>query len=223
MSQQIQGTSESKVQPQRSSLAAVCIALFFGIILSAALTIGVGFGLENVLGTSKTAQASSSSAHQAVAPEKHVHLNLSIIINQPGLHQDWPAYSPAHMVLPANSLVTLTIRNYDLGDTALPQNSPFANVQGTVGNMATVDGHSYTSLAVDKVAHTFTIAQLNLNVPIPGDAAKGASYASVTFTFHTGKAGTYTFKCLDPCGTGPMGWMGPMMTKGYMTGTITVQ
>lgn len=223
MSQQIQGTSESKVQSQRSSLPVVCIALFFGIILSAALTIGVGFGLESVLGTSKTAQASSAPVLQGAAAEKHVQLNLSIIINQPGLQKDWPAYSPAHLVLPANSLVTITLRNYDLGDTSLPQNSPYANVHGTVGNTATVDGHSYTSLAVDKVAHTFTIARLNLNVPIPGDGAKGASYTTVTFTFHTGKAGTYTFQCLDPCGTGPIGWMGPMMTKGYMTGTITVQ
>ena len=27
----------------------------------------------------------------------------------------------------------------------------------------------------------------------------------------------------DPCGTGPMGMMGPMMTQGYMMGTLTVQ
>ena len=34
---------------------------------------------------------------------------------------------------------------------------------------------------------------------------------------------TFSFRCLDPCGTGPMGMMGPMMTQGYMLGTLTVQ
>ncbi|HCP75021.1 MAG TPA: hypothetical protein DIU08_10295, partial [Ktedonobacter sp.] len=62
-----------------------------------------------------------------------------------------------------------------------------------------------------------------VNVPLPGDGAKGASYDTITFTFHTGKAGTYTFQCFDPCGSGSAGLMGAMMTKGYMVGTLTVQ
>jgi len=45
----------------------------------------------------------------------------------------------------------------------------------------------------------------------------------VTFTLHTGKAGSYTFQCLDPCGTGSNGFEGPMVTRGYMIGTLTVQ
>ncbi len=89
--------------------------------------------------------------------------------------------------------------------------------------MATADGQNYSSLTPDKIAHTFTIPQLNVNVPLPGDGMKGKDYNTVTFTFRTGAAGTYTFRCFDPCGTGPMGMMGPMMTQGYMIGTLTVQ
>ena len=151
------------------------------------------------------------------------HLNIDIVINQPGMQKDWPAFSQSNLVVPANSLVTVTMRDYDLGNTAMPQNSPFTTVQGTVGTSATADGRAYTSLAPDKIAHTFTIPQLNVNVPMPGDGMNGKDFNTVTFSFRTGAAGTYTFRCLDPCGTGPMGMMGPMMTQGYMLGTLTVQ
>jgi len=150
-------------------------------------------------------------------------VQLDIAINQPGMQKDWPGYAPNALVVPANSLVTVTLRDYDLGDTPLPKGSPFTAVQGIVGGFATVDGKAYSSLAPEKIAHTFTIPQLNINVPLPGDAPKGASYDTITFTFHTGKAGTYTFQCFDPCGTGSSGFMGPMMTKGYMMGTLSVQ
>lgn len=203
-----------------SSSAFMYIGLFFGILACAMVVFGVYFTdaalFKNV--------PSASAAQAAVAPvERHVHLNLSIVINQPGLHKDWPAYTPANIVVPANSLVTVTLRNYDLGDTPLTSNSPFTRVQGVTNGTAYVDGKAYSSLAPEKVAHTFTIPALHLNVPVPGDGAKGASFLTVTFTFHTGKAGSYMFQCFDPCGTGSSGWMGPMMTKGYMTGTLTVQ
>lgn len=166
-----------------------------------------------------------SSQHIAQAapvarPEKHVQLKLDIILNQPGMQKDWPAYAPNKLVVPANSLVTVTLHDYDLGNTPLPNNTPFSTVQGTVGGAAYLNGMAYTSLAPDKIAHTFTIPQLHINVPLPGD---GKESDSITFTFHTGKAGTYMFQCFDPCGTGSTGWEGPMATKGYMMGTLTVQ
>lgn len=56
---------------------------------------------------------------------------------------------------------------------------------------------------------------LGINGPI-------AANARTTFVLHTGAPGTYTWRCLDPCGTGPSGWGGPMSTPGYMEGTLTV-
>ena len=164
-----------------------------------------------------------SPTRQGTPVSSSTHLTMDIVMNQPGMQKDWPAFSPSNLVVPANSLVTVTIRDYDLGNTAMPQNSPFTTVHGTGGSIATVDGQNYASLAPDKIAHTFTIPQLNVNVPLPGDGMSGKDYNAVTFTFHTGAAGTYTFRCFDPCGTGPMGMMGPMMTQGYMIGTLTVQ
>jgi len=162
-------------------------------------------------------------ARQGTPVTSSTHLTMDIVMNQPGMQKDWPAFSTSNLVVPANSLVTVTIRDYDLGNTAMSQNSPFTTVQGTGGGIATADGQNYASLAADKIAHTFTIPQLNLNVPLPGDGMKGKDYNTVTFTFHTGAPGTYIFRCFDPCGTGPMGMMGPMMTQGYMIGTLTVQ
>jgi len=164
-----------------------------------------------------------SPARQGTPVSSSTHLTMNIVMNQPGMQKDWPAFSTSNLVVPANSLVTVTIRDYDLGNTAMPQNSPFTTVQGTEGSIATADGQNYASLAPDKIAHTFTIPQLNLNVPLPGDGMKGKDYNTVTFSFRTGAAGTYSFRCFDPCGTGPMGMMGPMMTHGYMVGTLTVQ
>ncbi len=166
-----------------------------------------------------------STTHTAYASEikQHVQAHLNIVINQPGLHKDWPAYAPSTLVVPAYSLVTITIRNYDLGDTPLPKNSPFTSVQGTIGSVASVNGHSYSTLAVEKVAHTFTLPQLNINIPIPGDATTNKPYVEVSSTIHTGAAGSYYFRCMDPCGIGSIGWEGPMLTKGYMLGTLTVQ
>jgi len=203
---------------QRSSLAFVCVGLVFGILFCAAIISGTYFAFERAFGSPRT----TPIAH-AVQPERHIQLSLNIVINQSGMQNDWPAYSPTNLVVPANSIVTVTLRDYDLGDTALPTNSPFTTVQGTVDRLAYADGKAYSSLAPEKVAHTFTISQLHINVPLPGDAPKGATSDTITFTFHTGKAGTYTFQCFDPCGTGSSGWEGPMVTKGYMMGTLTVQ
>jgi len=175
------------------------------------------FALQAVLGH----RATTPIAHAAIT--RHVQAHLDIVINQRGMQQDWPAFSPNNLVLPAHSLVTITLRDYDMGDTPLPKGSPFTTVQGIVGDVAYADGHAYTALAPEKIAHTFTMPQLNINVPLPGDTTTGKPYGVVTFTFRTGAPGTYYFRCMDPCGTGSNGWQGPMLTKGYMLGFLTVQ
>lgn len=199
---------------RRSSLLVVCTALFLALLGFAVLVSGYA-----TLLTTWTLPKKAPIAHAAVI-QQHVQLHLDIVINQPGMHQDWPAYAPNTLTVPANSLVTVTLHDDDLGDTPLPNGSPFTTVQGTVGGAAYVNGVPYTSLAPDKIAHTFTIPLLHVNVPLPGD---GKESDSITFTFRTGKAGTYLFQCFDPCGTGSSGWMGPMMMKGYMVGTLAVQ
>jgi heme/copper-type cytochrome/quinol oxidase subunit 2 len=217
MSQLPGATPLSQGEQQRASVA---FKLVIGILLCVTFVAGVYYyvALQAVLGH----RATTPIAH-AAAITRHVQANLDIVINQQGLQKDWPAYSPSKLVLPANSLVTITLRDYDMGNTPLPKGSPFTTVQGIVGGVAYADGHAFSALAPDKIAHTFTMPQLNINVPLPGDTTTGKPYGVVTFTFRTGAPGIYYFRCMDPCGTGNSGWQGPMLTKGYMLGFLTVQ
>jgi hypothetical protein len=220
MSQLPGATPRYQGEQQRASLAFMSVELVFGILLCFTFVAGVYyyFALEAVLAH----RATTPIAHAAEIT-RHVQVNLDIVINQHGMQKDWPAYSPNNLVVPANSLVTVTLRDYDMGDTSLPKGSPFTTVQGIVGGVAYADGHAYTALAPDKIAHTFTMPQLNINVPLPGDTTTGKDYGLATFTFRTGAPGIYYFRCMDPCGTGSNGWEGPMLTKGYMLGFLTVQ
>jgi hypothetical protein len=201
---------------QRSSRAFFYVEVFVCILLYVAFVSGAFFAIEAVFGR-QTATPITHAAQLA----RHVQAKLNIIVNQPGYQQDWPAFAPNNLVVPANSLVTITLHDYDLGlDTPLANGSPFATVQGTFGGVAYRNGQPFASLAPAKIAHTFTIPQLHINVPLPGD---GKESDTISFTFHTGKAGTYLFQCFAPCGTGSSGFEGPMATKGYMVGTLTVQ
>lgn len=173
-----------------------------------------------MLGTVMVINAATASKATA-AGHRAGHLNLTILATRPGTDVG-PAYSITDFTLPAHAKVTVTIVDQDLGDTALPAGSPFSAVKGTVGNVAYVDGIPYRSLDPSKVAHTFTVPQLGLNVPLPGDLPAGQKVSTVTFTFITGKAGTYMWQCMDPCGSGS-GWEGPMATMGYMMGTMTIK
>lgn len=166
----------------------------------------------------------SSGRVASAAAATTTHLSFDIVPARPGgPSNNWPAYvATSATALPANHTITVTIRNFDLGDAALANDSPLAKVEGTVGGTASFDGHPFTALDPAKVAHTFTVPQLGLNVPIPGDAPNNATYLTVTFSFRTGSAGTYTFECFAPCGTGD-GFDGPMSSMAFMKGTITVR
>lgn len=175
-------------------------------------------GALGVLAACRTASAATTTATTQ-------HLTLDILPVRPGgPANNWPAYiATSPTALPANSVVTVTIRNFDLGDDSMAPGSPLLSVQGTTNGAATMDGKSYTSLDAKHIAHTFTIPQLNLNIPISGDPVGDANHVTVTFSFRTPqKTGTYTFQCFVPCGTGSNGFDGPMSTLGYMRGTVTV-
>jgi hypothetical protein len=162
----------------------------------------------------------------AVAGHDHPpdHVALDIMPVKPGgPAQNYAAYTPSTVLrVPAQSLVTFTIRNFDLDTVTLQGASPAAHVQGTEGGVAYADGRAYSALDQTGIAHTFTVPALHLNVPIPGHAASGKSYVTVTFRIHTGKAGTYDWRCFAPCGDGPEGQAGPMADDRYMRGTLFV-
>jgi hypothetical protein len=165
-----------------------------------------------------------------------------------GPHSDWVSYCPSTSVkVPAHSVVTVTIRQYDTGDQL--HNAFFSQVRGTVGNTMSVNGVRVSRISPDVVGHTFTIQTppdsnefpLFVNVPLPGvpDNApnsvtiSGNQYPKpnvIVFQFTTGGPGRYVWHCYVPCGSGlaglgpagQTGFGGPMATTGYMSGTLTV-
>jgi hypothetical protein len=154
-----------------------------------------------------------------------------------GSKPDWVSYGPTtNLSVPAHSLVTITIKQYDTGGTIT--NPYFAEVNGTVDGTETVDGKTVSRVSPDAIGHTFTIHALPTNqdplfvsVPLPAlpDNAKpapGSNYPNpnvVTFSFVTGGPGEYVWNCEYPCGDGTYAkFGGPMSTRGYMSGTFTV-
>lgn len=163
-----------------------------------------------------------TAAGQSRLPDR---VALDILPVKPGgPAEDYAAYVPSTVLrVPASSLVTITIRNFDLDATPLPDGSSYTRVQGTVGGIAFADGMAYGALARSAIAHTFTVPALHLNVPIPGRAAAGKRYVTVTFRVRTGNVGAYEWRCFAPCGDGPDGQAGPMADERYMRGTLVVE
>ena len=154
-----------------------------------------------------------------------------------GSQPDWVSYGPTtNLSVPAHSLVTITIKQYDGGEKIT--NPWFADVHGTVDGTMTVNGKTQTGANPDAIGHTFTIHALPTNqdplfvsVPLPAlpeDAqpAPGSDYPTpdvVVFSFVTGGPGEYVWNCEYPCGDGTYAkFGGPMSTRGYMSGTFTV-
>jgi len=158
-------------------------------------------------------------------------------------HPDWVSYltldAQHHWVhstvvqVPANSLVTITIENYD-GASGL-RNPLWSQPRGVVGGTETVDGKPLTVLKPDDASHTFAIPDMGVSVEIPGVADDAPNQCTVTpcdhsmahrtivFTIRTGKPGHYRWQCFVPCAAGfPNGNGGPMQTVGWMDGYLDV-
>ena len=136
-------------------------------------------------------------------------------------------------VLPANTLVHVTIYNYDSASAL--RNNWFGQSTGTVGGVIAVNGKATQGIDPDSASHVFSIPQIGLAVPLEGisDNAKnpcgnapcGLSFDHTTtsFTFRTPGKGLYRWQCFVPCAAGFIaGFGGPMQTVGYMDGFIKV-
>lgn len=172
-------------------------------------------------------------------------LNGAPYPSQMGDNADWVKYWPTTtLTVPRNALVTITIQNFD---SATPLLNPYYGVPrgvtddtGTPNGTILVDGKSVTTVDPNTVSHTFTIHSipqsgqdwLFVSVPITGvadnakadDAGMPLQPVVTEFTFRTpDRPGQYIWQCFDPCGSGFDGFGGPMSTKGYMSGTFTVE
>jgi hypothetical protein len=136
-------------------------------------------------------------------------------------------------VLPANTLVHVTIFNYD-GASAL-RNNWFGQAIGTVGGVMTLNGTTVRGIVPDNASHVFSIPQIGLAVPLQGVSATAKNpcsnapcslsydHTTTSFTFRTPGKGLYRWQCFVPCAAGFIaGFGGPMQTVGYMDGFIKV-
>jgi hypothetical protein len=173
----------------------------------------------------------------------HARLTLQTVASLGfGPHHDWVSYLAQNsqgkwvhstvLTVPANSLVTVTLYQYDTA-TGL-RNPYFGSPLGLVGDM-TIDGKAVKTLDPDLASHTFAIPDLGVSVPLQGvpDKAKNQcsvapctlaqAHTTVTFTFRTGKKGTFRWQCFVPCAAGFIfGNGGPMQSVGYMDGYLVV-
>ena len=117
--------------------------------------------------------------------------------------------------------VTLKIVSFDDGAAPLMgKYMKYTAVMGTVNGKEVAGGKTVTNVSDINVSHTFTIAALGFNMPIP--AAPTGKSIVVTATFTPTKTGTFTWNCFAPCGTGTVGMNGAMKTNGWMTGKVKV-
>jgi hypothetical protein len=135
--------------------------------------------------------------------------------------------------LPAHTLVHVTIYQFD---TATGLRNPFlAQIRGTQGGVATIDGKTVSVINPDDASHTFTVPDLGISVPLPGvdDNAKNQcsagpctldqAHTTTTFSFVTPGKGTYRWQCFVPCALKSyFGNGGPMQTIGWMSGELVV-
>ena len=178
-------------------------------------------------GGALTACSSNSSASNTTTAPPPVTVHVATVVMTGGMikHSGWPIYQPSDFTVPKGATVDMTIYNYDDGTAALPSSMAIYSKATGVTNL-TEGGQPVTTVAASDVAHTFTVPQLGINVPFgvaPAPAANGEKQPLVvTFSFKATKAGTFTWKCMAPCGSGSDGMSGPMATMGYMEGNLTV-
>jgi hypothetical protein len=136
----------------------------------------------------------------------------------------WPAMAPADIHVKAGAIVVVTIKEYDDMVTPVAGLSPYLKV---MGGTEIVNGKRVTSVGNSKLAHTFTIPSLGINVPLPIAAMDGpmgsmGGPTTIRFTFRAPAPGTYQWLCVTPCGGDPDGVGGAMHTDGWMRGHLIV-
>ncbi len=131
--------------------------------------------------------------------------------------------------IPADRKIVLTITSYDMGNA--PVLSQYTHVSGTINNKillingAVASGSNVkkqwsmnvSSIPKSKVAHTFTIASLDINIPIEAGSTEIAVLKPIK------KSGIYYWQCMAVCGSGKNGWGGAMSTNGWMKGRVIVK
>ena len=201
----------------------------------AAIGLYIGLYLVNVPGSAAATQTSSGT-------QLYLGTVPAAALSDP--HNTWVSYyavdaNSGHWrhettyVLPANTLVHVTIYNYDSASGL--RNEWFGQASGTVGGDMTLNGKPTQGIDPTAASHVFSIPEIGLAVPLEGipDNAKNPcgnapcslsyDHTTTSFAFRTPGKGLYRWQCFVPCAAGYIdGFGGPMQTVGYMDGYIKV-
>ncbi len=157
----------------------------------------------------------------AGAATSHVTESMRILTGHMDGKSGWPKITNSSWTVHKGETVTVKITSYDDGTAPLTgQYMKYDAVKGAKGGHETVNGKATTSVSDINVAHTFTVVGLGFNMPIP--VAPTGGHVTVVATFVAKKAGTFTWHCFAPCGSGSTGMTGAMSTMGWMTGKVKV-
>lgn len=215
----------------KSLVGAIAVALAFalGIVLYVVLF------LTNVPGSTAATQTVSAT---------HLFLATVPAAKATDPHPTWVSYyavSPSSRhwvhsttyVLPAHSLVHVTIYEYD-SQTGL-RNPFIGQAQGTVGGKFLLNGKPTVAVDPNTASHVFAVPQIGLSVPLPGPGENAKNpcanapcslsnaHDTISFTMRTPGKGLYRWQCFVPCAAGYIaGFGGPMQTVGYMDGFLKV-
>ena len=168
---------------------------------------------------------------------KHVALSLatypdSLFTGQPhgangGAHPDWVSYNHDNLVVPANSVVTITLDQYDSGGAL--NNSFFGQVRGTIGGTATFSTWGYAGCDPSTFACTSTAKQSLADNGVKSTLTSNQwPYYSVGHTFtlrSTGSAPALLVSVPLPAVYGDKdgAFYGPQTTPNAIGGTYPVQ
>jgi hypothetical protein len=211
-------------QPKRVSLKGLqCLILVISAGLIGALSLY--YGLQ--VGTAASAPSQTGPFRLTLVEIMDTGWNSSTAQPQFSILGPNGTQPSANILLPAHTLIQLTIISYDT--PTMGSTDSEGKVTGTVGGAVyLVNGTSAMGMDVSQrwgqdvssvpgamLAHTFSIPQLGINIPVVGGDLEIA-YLNLDQT------GTFQWVCLTPCGFGAMGANGAMTAPGWMEGQVTV-